>query len=74
MAYGSYLLCFWQRASGGYGFREGNGMRYWELFFLTVGAGCFVGAVISPASWFAVAVGCASTWLGWKVHQAGGDT
>lgn len=49
-------------------------MRYWELFFLTVGAGCFVGAVISPASWFAVAVGCASTWLGWKVHQAGGDT
>ena len=46
-------------------------MKYWELFFLTVGAGCIVGAVISPASWFGAFVGAASAWIGWKLHKKG---
>ena len=48
-------------------------MKYWELWFLTVGAGCFVGAIISPASWVAVLVGIASSWIGWTLHQMGGN-
>ena len=39
-------------------------MKYWETWFLTFGAGCMVGAVISPKSWFAIPVGMALTWIG----------
>jgi hypothetical protein len=39
-------------------------MKYRKLFFLTVGAGSIVGAVISPASWFGLFVGVASTFFG----------
>jgi hypothetical protein len=46
-------------------------MKYWELFFLTVGAGCFVGVIIQPASWFGVFAGTASAWYGWTLHKKG---
>jgi hypothetical protein len=46
-------------------------MKYWELFFLTVGAGSIVGAVINPASWFGLIIGAASTFLGWHFHKKG---
>ena len=32
-------------------------MKYWELFFLTLGAGLLVDAVIKPKSWFAIPIG-----------------
>lgn len=48
-------------------------MRYWEMWFLTCGAGCMVGAIISPASWGAVLVGLILTWTGWKIHEMRGN-
>jgi hypothetical protein len=47
-------------------------MKYWELFFLTVGAGCFVGVIIQPASWLGVFAGIMSAWYGWTLHKKGG--
>ena len=47
-------------------------MKYWELFFLTLGAGCLVGAIISPASWFGMPIGVTSALLGWFLHKRGG--
>jgi hypothetical protein len=52
--------------------RRGGGMKYWELFFLTVGAGCFVGVIIQPASWLGVFAGIMSAWYGWTLHKKGG--
>jgi hypothetical protein len=51
---------------------EAESMKYWELFFLTVGAGCFVGVIIQPASWLAVFAGTAIAWYGWTLHKKGG--
>ena len=36
-------------------------MKYWGTWFLTFGAGCMIGVVISPASWGAAIVGAALT-------------
>ncbi len=36
-------------------------MKYWETFFLTVGAGLQVGAAITPSSWFAIPLGLQCT-------------
>lgn len=47
-------------------------MKYWETWFLTFGAGCLIGVVISPASWGAALVGAGLTWAGWKIHQRRG--
>ena len=47
-------------------------MKYWELFFLTLGAGCLVGVVISPASWLGMPIGIASAFAGWLLHKKGG--
>lgn len=44
-------------------------MKYWETFFLTVGAGLFVGAVISPQSWLAVPLGVLATMWGYALHR-----
>jgi hypothetical protein len=48
-------------------------MKYWETWFLTFGAGCMIGVVISPASWGAAFVGAGLTWIGWKIHQKRGE-
>lgn len=47
-------------------------MKYWEMFFLTVGAGCLVGAVIAPGSWLGVPISVVSTFVGWYLHKKGG--
>jgi len=47
-------------------------MKYWELFFLTLGAGCLVGVVISPESWLGMPVGVASALVGWVLHKKRG--
>jgi hypothetical protein len=44
-------------------------MKYWETWFLTVGAGLLVGAVISPQSWLAVPLGITATMLGFLLHS-----
>jgi hypothetical protein len=46
-------------------------MKYWELFFMTVGAGCFVGVIIQPASWLGILFGIGCAWYGWKLHKKG---
>lgn len=43
-------------------------MKYWELFFMTAGAGLFVGAVITPQSWFAVPLGFLVAIWGYALH------
>ena len=48
-------------------------MKYWERFFMTVGAGCFVGVIIQPASWFGILLGIVCAWYGWTLHKKGGS-
>jgi hypothetical protein len=48
-------------------------MKYWETWFLTFGAGCLIGVIISPASWGAAIIGAGLTWAGWKIHQKRGE-
>lgn len=43
-------------------------MKYWETYFLTVGAGLFVGAVITPESWLAIPFGFAASLAGFILH------
>jgi hypothetical protein len=50
----------------------GGRMQYWELFFLTVGAGCFVGVIIQLASWLGVIFGIGAAYFGWTLHKKGG--
>ena len=44
-------------------------MKYWETFFLTVGAGMMVGAVVSPGSWLALILGVACAFVGYNLHK-----
>lgn len=44
-------------------------MKYWETYFLTVGAGLLVGAVITPESWLAVPLGLMSSMIGFVLHH-----
>ena len=43
-------------------------MKYWETFFMTVGAGLFVGVVITPQSWLAVPLGIMASMVGFVLH------
>lgn len=40
---------------------------------MTLGAGCLVGAVISPASWLGIPLGVVFAILGWVISVQGGN-
>lgn len=43
-------------------------MKYWETFFMTVGAGLMVCVVITPQSWLAAPLGFLAALLGYGIH------
>ncbi|MCR5813603.1 MAG: hypothetical protein K6G15_03795 [Desulfovibrio sp.] len=46
----------------------GKAMKYWEIFFLTLGAGLLVGAVITPKSWIAIPTGLFCAFVGYALN------
>ena len=48
--------------------RSSIAMKYWETFFLTVGAGRIVGASITRKSWLAIPLGFLSAIWGYALH------
>ncbi len=46
-------------------------MKYWENFLLAVGAGCFVGLIVNPASWLAGPFGILAVMFGYVFHRYG---
>jgi disulfide bond formation protein DsbB len=48
-------------------------MKYWERFFMTLGAGCLIGAIIQPTSWAVIPLGIAFTGYGWYLYKKGGE-